>query len=168
MSARDQQLQAFQEFQKNFFTSPKRFNQYTIFDVKKHAFVLLNNISKGYPALMDIVMNMKGFGWSAITSFELLRALQKKLMNPYTGNRMPQYIFYKGSKKEKQLATKTHEGLDFSSEVRREICQLLMLDSKSYEDLKYTETVQKCGKQVIGDILQSKETQVKRNKKTIK
>lgn len=157
MSARDQQLQAFQEFQKNFFTSPNRFAQYTAFDCKRHGFVLMQNIAKGFPGLMNYVMNMKGFGWDAISSFEILRALQGRLVNSYSGYRMPNYLFYKTKKKEKELSTKTEKGLEFAPEVKREICQRMMLDSKTYEYLKFSEGVQRCGQQVIGNIRQSVE-----------
>ena len=152
MSAKEQQYKAFQEFQKSFFTSPTKFAKYTLFDVKKHGFVLLNNIAKGYPALMDHVFNLRGFGWDAFTSFELLRALQGKLLNPYNGYRLPSFLFFKTEKRDKSVkATKTDKCLEFSPEIRKQICEILMLDKKDYEYLKYSERVQKCGKQLAGD-----------------
>ena len=70
---------------------------------------------------------------------------------------MPNYLFYKTKKKEKELSTKTEKGLEFAPEVKREICQRMMLDSKTYEYIKFSEGVQRCGQQVIGNIRQSVE-----------
>lgn len=151
MSAKEQQYQVFQEFQKNFFTSPERFSRYTNFEVNKCAFPLLTNISKGFPALIDQVINLRGFGWTGYNSLEILRALQMKLRNPYTGSRLPSYLFYKTAKVTKEKSKKTDKGLEFSPDVIRDICSILKMDSKTFEYLKYSDLVQRTGKQLIGD-----------------
>jgi hypothetical protein len=61
MAEKDNTYQAFQDFQKSFFTSPEKFCRYTQFEVKKHGFVLLNNIGKGFPSLSDKILNMQQF-----------------------------------------------------------------------------------------------------------
>ena len=147
--SQDNQFLALQEFQKAFFTDPKKFYNYTQFEVKKHGFLLINNIGKGFPALADKILNMKGFGFYGFESFEILRALQQKIINPYNV-RMPNYLFYKTEKPKKETK-KTDKGLEFAPEVKREICSLLCFDNNTYEYLKYSDLVQNCGKQITGD-----------------
>ena len=156
---KDSQFQALQDFQKAFFTNTQRFYQYTQFEIVKHGFILVNNIGKGFPALADKILNMEGFGFRGFTSFEILRALQKQMINPYN-IRMPNYLFYKTEKPKKETK-KTDKGLEFAPEVKREICSALIMDSNTYEYLKYSDVVQNCGKQIIGDF---KEKKPKENK----
>lgn len=164
MSAKEQQYQIFQEFQKNFFTNPEKFSRYTNFEVNKCAFPLLTNISKGFPALVNQVINLKGFGWTGYSSLEILRALQIKLRNPYTGSRLPSYLFYKTAKVTKEKSKKTDKGLEFAPEVVRKICSILRMDSKTYEYLKYSDLVQRTGRQLIGDFRENVTTTKTTNK----
>ena len=159
MAEKDNVFQAFQDFQKSFFTSPDRFCKYTQFEVKKHGFKLLTNIGKGFPALSDKILNMRGFGFYGFESFEILRALQSKLINPYNA-RMPNYLFFKTEKPKKETK-KTDKGLEFSSEVKMEICSTLCIDNNTYEYLKYSDKIQNCGKQIVGNF----KTKSKKDKK---
>jgi hypothetical protein len=163
MGAKEQQFQAFQEFQKVFFTSPERFSRYTNFEVNKHAFILLTNISKGFPAMIDQILNLKGFGWTGFQSLEILRALQMKLINPYTGNRLPPYLFYKTQKATKEKSKKTDKGLEFAPDVVAEICSILKMDSKTFDYLKYSPAVQNAGRQIIGDFREVEKSSKKKS-----
>lgn len=163
MTATEQKQAAFRDFQKNFFTNIAKFNSYTRYDIKIHGFTLLNNIGKGFPALMNHILNLKGFGFEGFNSFEILRALQRKMING--SNSMPSYLFYKTEKAEKtkKSAKKTDKGLEFSVDVKAEICSILMYDDKTYEYLKYSENVQSLGRQIIGDIVDvAKNTKTKK------
>jgi len=153
---------ALQEFQKAFFTNPQKFCQYTQFEVKKHGFRLINNIGKGFPALADKILNMRGFGFYGFESLEILRALQSRLINPYN-MRMPNYLFFKTEKPKKETK-KTDKGLEFSPEVKMEICSILIFDNNTYEYLKYSDIVQNCGKQIIGDFKIKDNKSNKKNK----
>lgn len=154
---KDNKYLAFQEFQKAFFTDPAKFSRYTKFEIDKHGFVLLNNISKGLPGLINYIINLKGFNFKGFNSYEILRALQNRIMNPYAKS-IPNYIFYKTNKPEKVSVRKviknSKEYLEFSTDVKREICSILLYDDKTYEYLKYSDKVQKCGKALTGDIKQ--------------
>jgi len=158
MSQKDLEYQQFSEFQKNFFTNTNKFNKYTRYEVKKFGFILLNNIGKGFPGLIDIIINLKWFGNHSFENFEILRALQNKLINPYEIGRLPRYLFYKtekpklkGTETKKSRSKTGKEYLEFSKEIQQQICSILIIDSISFEALKHTERVQKIGKQLTGD-----------------
>lgn len=164
-TATEQKQNAFREFQKAFFTSVNKFNQFTRYDIKMHGYILLNNIGKGFPALMNHIMNLKGFGFEGFNSFEILRALQQKMIN---GSRtLPSYLFYKTEKtvKEKKSAKKTEKGLEFSVDVKADICSILQYDDKTYEYLKYSKKVQDLGRQLIGDTIVQHKTNDKHKSK---
>lgn len=149
----DNKYLEFQEFQKNFFTDFNRFKNYSNFEIRKHGFILLNNIAKGFPSLINTIINLKGFGFEGFNSPEIFIAIQHLLRNPYIGGKIPQYIFYKTPKKDKIKAVKISNNLyNFSDEIKSLICQSLLIDSKDYEYLKYTERIQKCGRSISGNI----------------
>jgi hypothetical protein len=81
--------------------------------------------------------------------------------------RMPNYLFYKTDKPKKETK-KTDKGLEFSSEVKREICSIMCFDNNTYEYLKYSDTVQNCGKQLIGDFKINSKVSNKKTKKNAK
>jgi hypothetical protein len=152
---------AFQEFQKAFFQDTSKFANYSNYEISKHGFILLNNIAKGFPALINTIINLRGLGFSGFTSYEILRALQHKLKNPYN-NRLPQYLFYKTEKPEKaskKVVIKSVKGdmvyTDFAPDIKQEICSRLMIDSKDYEYLKFSDRIQRYGKQIMGDCIET-------------
>lgn len=154
---KDSAFQAFIDFQKSFYSDFNKFSKYTKFEISKYGFMLLMNISKGLPGLINIILNLKGFNFSGYTSYEILRALQHNLYNPYN-YRLPQYLFYKTNKVDKKVQKKIKdkngkEYYDFSVDIKREICSRLVIDAKTYEYLKYTDTIQKSGKNILGDII---------------
>ena len=50
--------QEFNKFQTLFYTDIAKFNNYSNYDIKKHAFVLLNNMAKGFSELADTFGNL--------------------------------------------------------------------------------------------------------------
>lgn len=145
--------QAFIEFQKNFFQNFDKFEKYTNFEINKHGFMLLMNIGKGFPGLINIILNLKGFNFTGYTSFEIFRSLQHQLYNPYN-NRLPQYIFYKTEKPDKKNSKKVknkngNEYLEFSMDIKKEICSKLVIDNTTYEYLKYSDNIQNIGKSLL-------------------
>lgn len=158
-------------FQTAFFTNINKFQDYTNFEIKKFGYILINNIAKGFPNLADIISNLKGIDWTAVTSPAIIKALQHRFVNKFTQARVPQFIYFKNLKPEKstEKVHKTKSGkLDFSDDVKKEICEILMIDSKSYDYLKYTDKVQELGKQIVGDFVQAEKIKKERKTKTIK
>ena len=156
--AENTSYQELNTFQTAFFTNISKFQDYTNFEIKKFGYILINNIAKGFPNLADIISNLKGINWTGVTSPALIKALQHRFVNKFTQSRVPQFIYFKNLKPEKstEKVRKTKTGkLDFSDDVKKEICEILMIDSKSYDYLKYTEKVQELGKQIVGDFVQS-------------
>lgn len=174
----NQNQNAYQElnnFQTAFFTNISKFEEYTNFEIKKYGYILINNIAKGFPALADIISNLKGLSsngtWSGVTSPQILKALQHRFVNKFSVGRVPQFIYFKNLKPEKptEKIRKTKSGkLDFSDDIKKEICETLMIDSKSYEELKYTDKVQKFGQQINGEFAQTEKLRAKRKKSTKK
>ena len=168
MSQQDSKFREFSDFQTAFFTNPAKFDTYTLFEVKKHGFLLLNNIGKGFPAISNIITNLRGIGWDGITSPEILKALQKRLHNPYAGNKLPSYLFFKTEKSTlkgnatKIVDKKGKKVLEFSPQVIRDICDILIIDDKDYKAMSHTDIVQRLGKQLIGDIVEKKQVKKKR------
>lgn len=145
----------FNKFQTAFYLNTVDFAKYTKFEIKKHGYVLLNNLAKGFPYLADIIINLKGIGWSAVESPALLQALQRRLMKPNT-QYLPSYIYFKGTveKAPKEKVKQTKDGLIFQNDVNKEIQSILMYDSKTFEYLKFTDQIQNLGREIIGESLQ--------------
>ena len=160
--------QELNNFQTAFFTNINKFSEITNFEVKKFGYILINNLAKGFPNLADIIINLKGINWSGVTSPAILKALQRRFVNSYTVGRVPKFVYFKNLKPEKstEKVRKTKTGkLDFSDDIKKEICEILMIDSKSYEELKYTEKIQYLGKQINGEFVQTEKIKQKRSKK---
>lgn len=156
-------FEQFNKFQTAFFTDKNMFDKYTIYEIKKFGYVLLNNIAKGFPNLADIVCNLKGINWDGINSIQILRALQRQLISNHS---VPIFVYFKNCKpeKEKVKATKSKTNakmLDFDSDIKSQICSILMYDSKTYEELKYSEKVQYLGKQILGEFVQQQKSKKK-------
>lgn len=152
------EYQELNNFQTMFFTDKNKFQEVTNFEVKKFGYILINNLAKGFPNLADIIINLKGINWSGVTSPSLLKALQHRFVNGFSTARVPQFIYFKNLKPEKstEKIKKTKSGkLDFSDDIKKEICEIMMIDSKTYENLKYTEKIQYLGKQINGEFIQT-------------
>lgn len=158
--------QEFNKFQTAFYTNTVEFGDYSKFEVRRHGYVLLNNLAKGFPNLVNLIINLKGINWSAPESPAVLKALQRKFVNNFNVSRIPQFIYFKQTKvtKSKPKVRKTKHGLIFDMETQQDICSILKIDSKTYEYLKFSEKIQYLGKQLIGEFIQ-KEKMTKRRKK---
>lgn len=155
-STKDKFNEHFNKFQKDFYTSISGFSNYTYFEYKKFGFILLNNVAKGFPALSQLITDLKGFDWNGFESPEILKALQRKFVNIYSMNKVPQFVYYKNNKQKKLSKTTTKETKDgkiFSDEVRKEICRILQYDTKTFDYLKFSDKVQFLGNQITGEFL---------------
>lgn len=169
--------QEFNKFQTLFYTDITKFNNYSNYDIKKHAFVLLNNMAKGFSELADTFGNLYSPIVKTIQSPAIIKALQHRFVNPYSYCRVPQFIYYKSMAKSKDTKSKDTKkskdgnkskiqevtGIDFDISVQREIQSILFIDNKDYENLKYTDKVQFLGKQILGQIRE--ETRIIEEKK---
>lgn len=151
----DNNYEEFNKFQTAFYTNTSAFNEYTKYEVKKHGYTLLNNLAKGYPNLADLFLNLSGFGWSGAESPALLKALQTRFVNNFNSARVPQFIYFKTEKpeKSKEKIKKTSKGFIFSTDIQSEICSILMIDSKTYDYLKFSENIQYLGQQLNGEFM---------------
>lgn len=152
------QYQEFNNFQTSFYTSIKNFDDFTKFEVKRHGYTLLNNMAKGFPNLALLIISLKGIGWSGPESPALLKALQRvKFVNAFSSGRIPQFIYFKQAEKQAKStskAKKTDLGYIFDSEIKTQICSILIIDSKTYEQLKFTHKIQFLGQQLNGEFMQ--------------
>lgn len=167
MAIKSNYYQAFNNFQTAFYTNKTKFKDYTKFEVKKHGYVLLNNMSKGFPNLADLITNLHSFTWKGTESKQILIALQGlKFVNGFSQLRVPKFIYYLTPKKPKtkSKSRKNKKGLDFDLEIKVRICELLMYDNKTYESLKYSGQVQEIGKQLIGEFMQKEKLKRKKKK----
>lgn len=144
----------FNAFQTAFYTDINVFGNYTNFECNQFAFLLLQNMGKGRPALSNLMFKVKGFNFD-YSSIEVLKALQRKFVNKFKPNRsLPDFIFFKTIKNEKVKQTRvTEKGLVFANDVVIEICRRMIIDSKTYEYLQFTNEIQKMGKQLSGDFM---------------
>ena len=164
--------QEFNKFQTYFYTDREKFNNFSNYDIKKHAFVLLNNMGKGFPELADSIGSLYSPIVKAIQSPAIIKALQCRFVNNFSNKRIPSFIYYKTLPKQKESKKKSTKKskttcVEFDIEIQNEIKSILMIDSKDYESFKNTDKVQFLGKQILGEIREStkiKET-VKRKKK---
>ena len=155
----------FNNFQTAFYTNIENFNNFSNFEVKKHGYVLLNNMGKGFPALANIILNTNGIGWKGVESKPLLQALQRlKFVNGFNRINIPAFIYYSGknNKEPKNKKTiKSDNGLIFSNEIKSKIQSILFYDEKTYEYLKFEEEIQYLGKQLLGEIQQKEKVKEK-------
>lgn len=150
-------FEQFNKFQTLFFTDPNLWDKFTRFELKRFGYVLLNNIAKGFPNLIDIITNLKGIGWDGVNSIQILRALQHQLRNSSNSSRVPMFVYFKNMKPETdkskaRVSKKDKKLLDFDMEIKRELCSILMYDSKTYEELKYSDKIQKLGRELLTEI----------------
>lgn len=163
-NTRNAYFEQFNKFQTLFFTDPNLWNKFTRFELKRFGYVLLNNIAKGFPNLIDIIINLKGIGWDGVNSIQILRALQHQLMNSSNSSRVPIFVYFKNMKPEVDKTVKARVSkrdknlLDFDMEIQRELCSILMYDSKTYEELKYSDKIQKLGRELLSEMLAGKTT----------
>ena len=146
----------FNRFQTDFFSSRQKFESYSNYEVRMYAYQLLNNISKGFPNLTNIVINLKGIGWSGIQSVELLKALQARFVNEFTSGNLPRFVFFKNNK---QKATKDDKAkAEIEDALKIEICNIMMIDSKTFDYLyaHKSERLLEVRKQIEGDIFDKK------------
>ena len=170
MAAIDTKYQEFNLFQTKFFTSIQGFNNYSNNDFKKHGYTLLNNLAKGFPNLADLVINLNGINWRGSESPAILQALQRNFVTSYKKPEVPFFIYFKGNveKEKTSKAKKTEKGYVFDSEIKAQICSILFVDSKTFEDIKYSDEVQFLGKQILGEFQQTETVKKTRKKKEIK
>lgn len=162
------QYQEFNNFQTAFYTNIEKFENYSNYDCKKHGYVLVNNMAKGFPNLADIISNLKGLNWTGTQSPALLKALQRRFVNKFVNVRVPNFVYFKNLKPEKstekiKVSKKSNKLYDFDIDIQKQICSLLMIDSKTYDTLKYTEKIQFLGKQINGEFVQQQK--LKKSKK---
>lgn len=169
-------FEEFNNFQTAFYTSIERFNDFSLFEIKKHGYVLMNNLAKGFPHLSDLIANLKGLNWRGTESKAVLQALQHvKFINNFNRIVIPKFIYFKSNpakKDDKKTKVKTVEiegkkVNEFSEDVVNIIKSILMMDQKTYDYLKYSERVQYCGNQLIGDFQQIEKLKTSRKKKQI-
>lgn len=158
--------QEFNNFQTAFYTNIAKFEDYSNFDFKRHGYILINNLAKGFPNLASLIINLKGFNFDG-TSPAILKALQRNFVNNFNSARIPNFIYFKGTKdeKEKNKAKETSKGLIFSIDIQSQIQSILFIDSKTYEYLKFTDKVQNLGKQILGEFVQKEKVKATRKKK---
>ena len=162
------QYQELNRVQNLFYTSIQGFNQLSDFEIKRNAFVILQNMGKGFPALSHMIMNIYSPIVKAIESPAILKALQHKFVNPYKrSSGVPKFLYYKSLKDKSDTSKKpskkqTTKGDEFSPEIVGEICTILMYDSKDYEQFKYTEKVQFLGNQILGEFMKKERSKKKK------
>lgn len=169
-TAPTQDYQAFNKFQTYFYTSIEGFEQFTNFEIKTHTFVLLSNLTKGFPTLATEIMDVYAPDFVTFdNSPSLIKALQRRFVNNFSKPRVPQHIYYKKAKQntvKKPKAIKAHKGLlIFDNEIQFEIKSKLFYDSKTYEMLKFSEKVQNLGKQLIAEFDKTELIFLKKSKK---
>ena len=169
----------FNKFQQAFYTSALEFSNFSNYEIRKHGYVLLNNLAKGFPHLASIITNLKGLDWKGTDSRNVLIALQRtKFVNNFNKTRIPQFIYYKNNstkkspeeKKSKVKATKQKGDktlIDFSDDIKAQICSILFIDSKTYEYIKFGNDVQRIGNQLLGQFMEQEKLKKSRKKKEI-
>ena len=152
MTTNDSRYEGFNHFQSDFFTSVKKFDEYSHYEIGMYGYQLLNNISKGFPNLINIVINLKGIGWSGVQSPTILKALQYRFVNEFTSGRIPRFVFFKNNRER----SSNKEKKELENSLKIEICNILMIDSKTFEYLQNSELITNIRKQIEGDIIDKK------------
>lgn len=156
----------FNKFQTLFYTDIHTFSQYTHFEINKHAFMLLNNLIKGFPHQAIEILDTYSPHVKAIQSPAIILALQRKYVNDFSRARVPQHIYYKSLKakaepkvrvKKVKKGTKIIEYFDFDNETAFTIKSILKIDNKTYEYLKNSERVQNLGKLLLSEEIKKEE-----------
>ena len=170
MAAIDTKYQEFNLFQTRFFTSIPGFLSYSNNDFKRHGYTLLNNLAKGFPNLADLISNLNGINWKGSESPAILQALQRNFVTNYKKPEIPFFVYFKGTveKDKTSKAKKTEKGYVFDVEIKSQIGSILFVDSKTFEDIKYTEEVQFLGMQILGEFKQTETIKKPKKKKEVK
>lgn len=151
----------FIDYVNHFLSDKQRFSLYTEFEHKKHGYRLMLTISKRFPNLTDTLMNRGGFDWKFYECSATLAAFQHEFLKRRPDTSFAYWPTPK-IKKEKAVATKTAKGLlQFSDDIKAEVCSVLHYDSKTYESLKFTPRVQKVGKQFTDKLVTVRNTKLK-------
>ena len=162
MATINNQYQEFNNFQSAFYLDINLLNNYTNIEFKTHGYSLLHNIGKGYPALADLFFNLRGFGWKAIESPSLIKALQKQFVNGFNVPRIPYQVYFKSEPIEKTKVKETSKGLIFDKQIQFEICSIMKIDSKTYDTLKFSKRIQDLGMQIDGHFATKSKTTKKK------
>ncbi len=163
MAADNNQYAFFNKFQSMFYTNIAEFNKFTYFEIKQNAFTLLNNLIKGFPHQATEILDIYSPHVKAIESPALIIALQRKYVNNFSRPRVPQHVYYKSLKakgESKKKSKVTIKGIVFEPSVANELKSLLMLDSKTYEYLLFSEKIQRLGKQILFEQEKKKEEKI--------
>lgn len=170
MAIQKNNYEAFNKFQTYFYTNVNEFNNFTNYEIKEHSFTLLVNMSKGFPALSADIMNVYCKDFISFRECPtLIKALQRKFVNGFFRAKFPQFIYYKTPKVTKLKVTKAKIGkdlVDFSSDIIFEIKSILMYDNKTFEYYKYSDKVQRLGKQLASEFERSEIEKIKKSSKT--
>jgi len=157
MAATKPDYKAFNKFQNYFFTNIQGFNLFTNYEIKTHAFLLFNSLTKAFPDTAKKYMFYNDF-FKFDTSPELIKALQHKFINGFSRNRIPQAVYFPAAKKpagkliKKKRSKVDKSKIDFSPEVIGLICSNLFIDGKTYDNLKYTKKIQDLGNQIVNEL----------------
>lgn len=151
-------FEEFNKFQTYFYTSVQMFEQFTNFEIKRNAVMLLTNIGKGFPVLSMQILDIYSPDVKAIESPAIIKALQRaKFCNGFSRARMPNYVYYKNMKpkkesKSKVVKTKKISYIEFDDTIRDIIQSKLLLDNKDYMYLLPSKRIQDLGKHLLNNI----------------
>lgn len=163
MAADNNQYAFFNKFQSMFYTNISEFGKFTYFEIKQNAFPLLNNLIKGYPHQATTILDIYSPHVKAIESPAIIIALQRKYVNDFSRPRVPQHVYYKNLKakaESKRKSKVTQKGIIFEPSVATELKTLLMIDTKTYEYLMFSEKIQRLGKQILFEQEKKKEEKI--------
>jgi hypothetical protein len=147
-------IKEFSEIQTKFYTSFSQFDNVPNYDIKKHGFVLMQGIAKGFPNLANMIGNLKFIDMWGFESPALFKALQRSL-SKNRSQTIPSFVYFKSKKiaadksKTRTITKKDKNLVDFDKYTISDICSALMYDAKTYDYLKYTPRVQKLGKEIV-------------------
>lgn len=151
-------FQEFNQFQTYFYTNINQFNMFSNFEIKRNSVQLIINISKGYPNLAYEILNIYSPDVKAVESPAIIKALQRsKFVNGFSKPKIPQYIFYKTVKipktkePKKKIVKKDKNLIEFDEIIKDKIQTILFLDDKDYQEFKFTEKIQKLGKNLLNN-----------------
>ena len=151
-------FQEFNQFQTYFYTNINQFNMFSNFEIKRNSVQLIINISKGYPNLAYEILNIYSPDVKAVESPAIIKALQRsKFVNGFSKPKIPQYIYFKTVKvpktKEvkKKIVKKDKNLIEFDKIIKDKIQTILFLDDKDYQEFKFTEKIQKLGKNLLSN-----------------
>ena len=156
----------FNKIQSMFYTDRDSFEKLTHKQIRDNGFRIYNNLAKGYPHLALVMQNLVGINWAGSDNLEILRALQNPVYDKYKRLGLPNFVYFASKKapaeKKERKSKKTADGLVFDDATKNDICCMMMIDSKTYEYLKFSDKIQNYGRQVLGEIERKKESKAKR------